>query len=252
MYLLWTKSFVRELLLPPGGLLLLAFLGLLLLSRHARLGRALLLIALLSLWLLATPVFAHVLRRLAEHYPALDLNQLGGAQAIVILGGGGQRALAPEYGEPAANAVLLERLAYGAYVARRTGLPILVSGNGIEAIAMRQTLRRNFDLEPRWLDAQSYDTFENARDSVALLKHEGIERIVLVTSATHMWRAVHEFIAAGVAVLPAPEGMIESRHSGVLQYVPSADGLTQSYEASYELVGEPVRMLLAASHLRRQ
>ncbi len=74
------------------------------------------------------------------------------AQAIVILGGGGQRALAPEYGGPSAGPELMDKLAYGAYLSRRTGLPILVTGFGIEAEAMRATLRENFDIQPRWVD----------------------------------------------------------------------------------------------------
>jgi uncharacterized SAM-binding protein YcdF (DUF218 family) len=224
----------------------------LLLTRRPRLGRALLLISLGSLWLLSTPVIAQVITRLAEHYPPLDLNRLGGAQAIVILGGGGQRDFAPEYGEAAAQPELLEKLAYGSYLARRTGLPILVTGNGIEAIAMRQTLRRNFDLDPRWVDDQAYDTFENARNSVALLRSDGIDRVLLLTRATHMWRSVHEFTAAGIEVVPAPVAVTDLRPLGALMYLPSAYGLLRSYEACYELIGEPVRVLLAASHLRRQ
>lgn len=252
MFLLQFKTFLRVLLLPPAGPLLLAIMGLLLLQRRARLARALLALGLGSLWLLATPVIAEAITRLAEHYPPLDLSQLGGAQAIVILGGGGQRAWAPEYGGAAAAPELLEKLAYGAFIARRTGLPILVTGFGVDAAAMRATLRRNFDLDPRWVDDQAYDTFENARNAVRLLKRDGVDRVILLTRATHMWRSVHEFTSAGLEVLPAPVGILTERYLGALAYVPSADGLLRSYEATYELVGEPVRMFLAASHLRRQ
>jgi len=174
------------------------------------------------------------------------------AQAIVILGGGGQRAFAPEYGGPAAEPVLLERLGYGAFVARHTGLPILVTGFQIEARAMRDTLHRNFDIDPRWIDDQAYDTFENARNSVRLLKADGIGRIVLVTSATHMWRSVHEFTASGIEVIPAPVGILSERDPGISHYLPNADALRRSYAATYELFGEPVRAFLAASRLRRQ
>jgi uncharacterized SAM-binding protein YcdF (DUF218 family) len=252
MLLLHLKTLLKELLLPPSGLLLLAIAGLLLLRRYPRLARALLTLSVASLWLLATPVIAEAITRLAERSPALDLNQLDGAQAIVILGGGGQRGFAPEYGGPAVDSRLFEKLGYGAFLARRTGLPILITGFGIEATAMRATLRRNFDLDPRWVDDQAYDTFENARNAVALLKREDINRIILVTRATHMWRSVQEFRAAGVEVLPAPVGLFSQRFLGVLQFVPSADALLRSYEASYELLGEPFRLFLSATHLRRQ
>jgi uncharacterized SAM-binding protein YcdF (DUF218 family) len=117
---------------------------------------------------------------------------------------------------------------------------------------MRDTLHRNFDIDPRWIDDQAYDTFENARNSVRLLKADGIGRIVLVTSATHMWRSVHEFTASGIEVIPAPVGILSERDPGISHYLPNADALRRSYAATYELFGEPVRAFLAASRLRRQ
>jgi uncharacterized SAM-binding protein YcdF (DUF218 family) len=253
MLLLYLKTILRQLLLPPAGPLLLAIAGLLLLPRRPRVARCLLWIGLASLWLLATPVVAGAITRLAQHFPALQLDHLDGAQAIVILGGGDQRAWAPEYGGPAASAGLLEKLSYGAYLARRTGLPILVTGYGIEAQAMRATLQRNFDITPRWIDAQAFDTFENARNAAAMLKRDGIERIILLTSATHMLRSLHEFTATGLRVMPAPVGTrVYQPPEYAWEFVPSANALWLSYEACYELLGEPVRWLLETLHVRRQ
>ena len=97
------RTLLKNLILPPAGPLLLAIIGALLLRRRARLARLLLALGLGSLWLLSLPVVADALTRLSEHYPPLDLAQPTQAQAIVILGGGGQRAYAPEYGGPAAE-----------------------------------------------------------------------------------------------------------------------------------------------------
>jgi uncharacterized SAM-binding protein YcdF (DUF218 family) len=252
LWLLRLKTVLRLLVLPPAGPLLLALIGLLLLPRRPRLARGLLALGLGLLWLLSMPVIADAITRLAEHYPALDPSQTDGAQAIVILGGGGQRDLAPEYGGPAAEPEELERLAYGAFLARRTALPVLVTGFGGEAVAMRATLRRNFDLDPRWVDEQSYDTFQNAHNTARILKPEGIHRVILVTRATHMRRSVHEVTAAGLEVIPAPFGILAPRDVGVLNYVPNVTALGRSYAACYELLGEPVRVVLAATHLRRQ
>lgn len=252
MLLLYLKTIFRQLVLPPAGPLLLAIAGLLLLQRRPRLGRTLVAIGLGSLWLLATPVIAGAITRLAEHYPALDLARLDGAQAIVILGGGGARTWAPEYRGPAASAELLEKLSYGAYLARHTGLPILVTGYGIEADAMRATLRQNFDLTPRWIDAQAFDTYENARNAAAMLKRDRIERIILLTRATHMRRSVNEFSATGLAVVPAPIGIHTHEPTHAWDFIPSTEGLRMSYEVFYELVGEPMRWLFATLNLRRQ
>jgi uncharacterized SAM-binding protein YcdF (DUF218 family) len=250
--LLLLKALLRNLILPPAGPVLLATLGVFLIKRRPVWARTCLILGLGSLWLLSTPVVSDALTGLAERYPPLDLRRATGAQAIVILGGGGQITFAPEYGGPSAEPLLLAKLSYGVFVARKTGLPILITGSPIEASAMRDTLLRNFDIDARWVDDQAHDTFENARNSVRLLKTDGINRIVLVTRATHMWRAVHEFTAAGVEVVPAPIGILSQRGHGIVQYVPNPDALLHSHAAIYELLGEPVRIFFAASHLRQQ
>ena len=214
--------------------------------------RTCLILGLGSLWLLSTPVVSDALSGLAEHYPPLDLRSVTGAQAIVILGGGGQRAFAPEYGGPAAEPGLLERLTYGAYLTRKTGLPILVTGFRIEASAMQDTLLRNFGITPRWVDDSAYDTFENARNAARILRADGIHRIVLVTAATHLWRALHEFTAAGVDVVAAPVGALAERDPGIWRVVPNTSALLRACAAINELLGESAREFLAASHLRRQ
>jgi uncharacterized SAM-binding protein YcdF (DUF218 family) len=251
MLVLQLKTLLKDLFLPPAGPMLLAMVGVFLMERRAALGRTCLIVGLGSLWLLSTPLVSDALTRWAEHYPPLDLRRPTGAQAIVILGGGGQRAFAPEYGGPAAEPGLLERLDYGAFVARKTGLPILITGARVEAGAMRDTLQRNFGMDARWIDDQAYDTFDNARNSARLLRADGVNRIVLVTRATHMWRAAHEFTAAGVDVVPAPVGVLSKREFNLWRYEPSADALLRSSTAANELLGEPVRLFLAASHLRR-
>lgn len=252
IFLLRLKTVLKGLILPPAGPLLVAALGLLLLKRRPLLARALLIVGLGSLWLLSTPIVSDVLTGLAEHYPPLDWHLAAEAQAIVILGGGGQRTFAPEYAGPAAEPVLLERLNYGAYVARKTGLPILITGFRIEASAMQATLQRNFTLEPRWVDDQSYDTFQNASNSARLLRADGVHRIVLVTQATHMWRAAREFSDAGMEVVAAPVGILAARDTDIRRYLPGPDTLSRSSAAINELLGEPLRAFFAATHLRRQ
>jgi uncharacterized SAM-binding protein YcdF (DUF218 family) len=246
------KSLLKHLLLLPTGPLLLAVIGILLLKRRPVLARTCLILGIGSLWLLSTPIVSDALIGLAEHYPSVDLQRAAAAQAVVILGGGGQRAFAPEYAGPAAEPMLLERLNYGAFIAHKTGLPVLVTGYRIEAIAMHDTLQRNFGIDARWVDNQAYDTFENARNSARLLKADGIHRIVLVTHGTHMRRSVHEFTDSGLEVIPAPVGMLAEREIGVWRFVPDLEALQRSHGATYELLGEPLRQFLAATHLRRQ
>jgi hypothetical protein len=61
---------------------------------------------------------------------------------------------------------------------------------------------------------------------------------------------VHEFTAAGLEVVPAPMGMSAPREPELFRYLPEAEALRRSCIALNELMGEPVRWLLAATHLR--
>lgn len=244
------RILLRTLILPPGCLLILGFVGLLLARRYRRLGTALAALSLVGLWLLSTPVVADGLERMADRYPALDLSHPLDAQAIVILGGGGYRKYAPEYGGPAPEYAMYDRLAYGAYVARHTGLPVLVTGNGMEAVTMQVSLARDFGVQPKWVDEGAEDTYDNAHDSARILRAAGITHVVLVTSDTQLWRAAHEFEAAGLSIVPAPAGVWAPREIGTVRFVPTATGLLRSYTAVYELMGEGMRDLLVATHLR--
>ncbi len=248
------KTILRILILPPAAPLLLVFAGVLWRGRAPRLGLALIGTGAGALWLLSTLAVAMPLERLAERYPALDPArvQTTRAQAIVILGGGGQRSFAPEYGGPEADPYLLERLAYGAWLARRTSLPVLVTGYRIEAVAMRDTLARNFQIHARWVDDRAYDTFENARNSAGILRAAGVERILLVSSAAHLWRAAHEFSAAGLEVTAAPVHVWAPVDWTVFDFLPSSRALVRSNFALHELLGDPVRRFFAWSGLRRQ
>lgn len=250
-WLLPLKTIFKHFILPPGGLVLLGLLGLVLLKGRPALARVCLIASIGFLWLLSTPVISDALNSWVEHYPALDLRTAVGAQAIVILGGGGQREFAPEYSGPAAEPYSLERLAYGAYLAKKTGLPVLVTGFGVEASAMHDTLQRNFAVEARWVDDKARDTFQNAQDTARLLGADGVRKIILVTHASHLGRAAHEYTAAGFTVIPAPVGMLAARESRLLGNLPDAEALLRSQMAIYEMLGDPVRAFLTATHLRR-
>jgi uncharacterized SAM-binding protein YcdF (DUF218 family) len=253
---LW-KLFLKTLVLPPAGPLILAIVGLAMSARQRlrRTGITLCVLGIALLWLLATPFIADTLVRSAERYPPLDLARPIDAQALVILGAG-VRLNAPEYGRSAPGASTLERLVYGARVAHVTNLPMLVSGSHGEAAAMTTSLERDLGITPKWIENHSRDTHQNARMSAAILVPLGIRRIVLVTSSAHMARSVSEFEAAGLEVVPAPAAMWTRRDAGVLLWVPNSDALVRSQRALYEGLGRMVQgarpALTALGMLRRE
>ena len=232
------RQILKNLILPPTGPLLVAIAGLALTvaTRMRRTGAVLCVIGIATLWALATPVLADRLVRAAERYPPLDLRRPVAAQAVVILAGG-VRVDAPEYGSSAPGATTLERLTYGARVARATGLPVLVSGGRYEAQSMQEFLERDFGITPKWVESHSHDTHENALLSAAMLARDGVQRVVLVTSAAHMARARLEFSDAGIASVPAPAALWTRREYGLLAFVPNPDALVRSQRALYEALG---------------
>lgn len=244
------KAALRSLLLPPASSLLIILIGWLLIRRYKRTGVSLVVIGILSIWLLSTGVVSGWLWQVAESAPAFNVAVPTDAQAIVIIGGGGIRTWAPEYQGPAPEPLLLDRIGYGAFLSRATGLPLLISGAPEEVIVMRAALERNFGLKPTWVEGESRDTYQNARLSSNILKPAGVTRIILVTMATHMRRAAGEFREAGFTVTPAPTGVKGVRRLTIAALIPSSASLDHSSAAIYELLGEPARRIQAALGIR--
>jgi uncharacterized SAM-binding protein YcdF (DUF218 family) len=260
MHLYMFKAMAREALLPPMGLLVLSVIGVVLLAlRHRRSGWTCLGAGLSLMWLLSMPIVADTLTLLVQTYPAFNPATRTTAQAIVILGGAGQRDPAAEYGgQPATELELLDRLNYGAWLSRRTHLPILVTSDPMNVRAMAVTLRRDFQTPPHWIESDSHDTYENARNSARMLRADHVKSILLVTSTTHMLRSVREFTATGLAVTAAPDQVLirneETSYEPypLFRYMPSAEGMMRSNRAVYELLGERVREVFVLLNLRRQ
>jgi uncharacterized SAM-binding protein YcdF (DUF218 family) len=238
---------LRNLVLPPAAPLLLSAAGLLLVRDRPVAGRTIAWCGVALLWLLSISAVAGGLLRIAQKYPALDLARPTGAAAIVILGAGAFEQ-EPEYAADAPDGDTLARIAYGAYVAQSTGLPVLVSGASTDsstsvASVMERFLQRDFHCPVRWVEERSFDTHENALFSAAILRPAGVQRVILVTSATHMARSVQEFEAAGLQVVPAPTAFMAHGRLGVLSFVPNIQALHHSRDALYELFGRAVLWL---------
>lgn len=247
MDLLLIKRLLGELAVPPAGPLLLVFLGWLIGRRRPRLGGFLATTGIVALWLLSTPIIADRLARSVEDYPPLDLSQPIPAQAIVILAGG-TRHQAPEYGEDAPTLSTLQRMAYGARVARATHLPVAVSGGVVlsgdpEALVMKRFLERDLATPVAWAETESRDTHENAEFTARLLQPLGIHSIILVTTGSHMRRSMLEFQAAGFDPVPAPAGMLTQDEDGFWVLVPKMQALSRSQLALHEIIGRAVMKL---------
>jgi uncharacterized SAM-binding protein YcdF (DUF218 family) len=246
------KKVLAALVLPPAGPLLVALIGLVLLRRRPAWGRTLAWLGVLSLLALSLPIVSHALVRFVDRGVALDLARAGESQAIVILGGGIRRA-APEYGGDTLGRLTLERVRYGAWLARKTKLPVLVTGGTVyggaaEAVLMKEALETEFGVPVAWTEALSRNTEGNARNSAAVLLPAGIRRVLLVGHGFDMRRAVAEFASAGLHATAAPT-VIAAESPGLehpVEWLPNMSALHTSYYALYELLADAVRRVREA------
>jgi uncharacterized SAM-binding protein YcdF (DUF218 family) len=87
-------------------------------------------------------------------------------------------------------------------------------------------------------ESRSTTTHTNAVYTAQLCRERGIDRIVLVTSAWHMRRALATFRATGLTVVPAP-----ADHQGfhdpftLLSVLPDAEALRDTTRAVHEVLG---------------
>ncbi len=239
---MFSTKFLAQWLMPPLNFLVVATIGFWLLNRRSRLGKWILGVSLALLWIFSMNVVGGSLLALLERNAHTPVDQMREGQAIVVLGGGVYFG-STEYGGDTAGSTSLERIRYAALVARKTNLPVLVSGGpgwagGVPiSTLMKKALETEFSVPVKWNETQSRNTRENALFSAKMLEPDGVRVIVLVTHGWHMARARHLFENAGLKVIPAGtafRGNVSYMWRGLL---PSLGGLNASAGFFYETLG---------------
>lgn len=201
------------LLVYPLGLACLLLVAVIVLRDRPVWQTRLVVMALLVIWLGGNRIVSMALQRsLESRHPPLD--ESVSADAIVVLGGGTREGAAPRPSSEVGEAG--DRVIYAARLYHDGGAPLIVvsgshapySNPGQQPGA--EVMRGFLDLlgvpdEAILMEMQSQNTYENAVETVSLLRDRGIEHVVLVTSATHMPRSYAIFRQfAELTVTPAP------------------------------------------------
>ena len=88
------------------------------------------------------------------------------------------------------------------------------------------------------VEDSSRNTFENAQFSSKLLAEDGYDEIVLVTTASHLPRAVRCFEATGLKVTASGcEYQAAKFNWAVVSFLPSPDGAAAVHRAFHEWIG---------------
>ncbi len=232
-------------LYPLNQSMLLGVLALVCVTFHLRRAALLFLgLGLGWLYLCSTSLFAEFLMSTLEaDYPPKALSVIPEADAIVLLGGATRGDVhlgtLPDINQHA------DRLLYATtlYKAGKAPLVLLTGGSEPdsrpEAQLMKEVLTvMGVPARVMLLENLSRNTNDNARYSAVLLNNKGVKRILLVTSAFHMRRAVPLFQRQGFEVTPAPTDFQRLVGSRVLPgWLPAVDDLARTTIALREHVG---------------
>jgi uncharacterized SAM-binding protein YcdF (DUF218 family) len=223
-------------------------------------------LALALLWLGGNRMVAMPLSRSLEwrYLPDSTLSSSGlQADVIVVLGGGTRAHAFPrpstelnEAGDRLLYAAQLYQQGVASRILVAGGKPALLGPATVSGAESMADIFRIIGIprEALWLEAASRNTYENAVGTEAILKKEGVESVILVTSAMHMPRAYGLFAKTDLEVIPAPTDFQVTQEDWayytqpdlVLQLfnlLPSADNLALTTRALKEYVGMGVYRL---------
>lgn len=258
------SQLVGALVSPIGVALLLGLLALLvaLLGRRRRVTLAHLfdhagpapglawwlgLLAVGWLWAWSTPLASEALRSHLENQAGpRALQDVAPAQVMVVLGGSTRGPRPPLRPEPdltsAADRLWHAARLYHAGKAERVVLAggTVSQGDGSEAQAMQKFLQdMRVPASAMEQENQSHNTASNAQNVAQRLRAQGVDTVLLVTSALHMPRARSWFEHHGLTVRPAPADFeVVPMPMSWLRLLPSTEALHGSARAFKELVGQ--------------
>lgn len=253
--MLFLEKFLPLFVYPLGFALILLVLSLIM-RQNSKAETFFFVLAIMILWLSSTRYMALTLVRSLE-WRYRPLPEIPAADVIVVLGGGTE---SPQYPRPMVEINAAgDRVIYAAELYKQgKGSFILVSGGNIPELDARTTTPAEdmsqlltmlgVPQDVIWLQPYSANTEQDAEYSSRLLKASGITRVILVTSAIHMPRAVELFTAYGMDVTPAPVDYTVTQQvwddlwggswqEMLISAMPNASSLSQTTNAMKEYIG---------------
>lgn len=230
--ILFLKKLLSSLILPPSSFIIL-FLIVALLSRR-KIASLIAFFGAFSLYMISVePVKDALYRPLENAYP---VPQEVKGDVLVVLGGGA-------YSTGVLKEDSMKRLLTAFILHKKYGLPIVLSGGSPigslpEAEIMKELLEElGVDKKNIITEVKSRDTLENALYLKEISKKHGFKKVILITSAYHMPRAVEAYKKVGIEVLPYPTDFKQDKRYNLYSFLPRAGVLNDSYKALREYLG---------------
>ncbi len=203
-----------------------------------RLGRVLVVGSLVFFWILSCGLTTRLIGVPLEgdEAPLVDTLELGGCDAVVLLGGGMGAHEACGRAEMFSAADRVWEAARQWKAHDNGNLKLTLSGGGVELSTVPLLKDLGVDEKALVFFPEARNTEEEAR----MIAAAGLKRVHLVTSAWHMPRARMLFERAGLEVIPAPTDY-EMHYCAELplqckDFFPSADALWRNSVAVKEWV----------------
>lgn len=246
---IFLSKFIPLFLYPVGLVfMLLLAVSLLLFTGRQRAAWMLMLAIVLLVFAAGNDRTAYALiRGLENEYPPMSVEDTPEADVIVVLGGGlglpHPPRLYPDLNNNSDRLLHALRL----YRAGKADHILLTGGNVFPQPGLESEAYYARGVLELWgipetavvMETESRNTLQNADYSARILNKRGWTKVLLVTSASHMHRAVMAFHHAGVDVIPVPVDYlaVDSAAPEALAWIPNVGALAGTTYALHEYLG---------------
>jgi uncharacterized SAM-binding protein YcdF (DUF218 family) len=227
------------------SLWLLLVAGLLVILRRRFAATLSLFLAIVVLMIASSPLSLILYRQHERNYLPVPIAQSPIVGAIVVLGGDIGLPLTPRINSEIGGNRALH--AFRLFTANRSKLIIISGGNVFPQNGIEPEAYYTSELLKEWgipseailIEGRSRNTYENAIETKKLLQARQIDKILLVTSAFHMPRALATFRTAEINAIPSPSSysIVNYSRPRILEWIPSLGNLGRMQAVIHEKLG---------------
>ena len=202
-------------------------------------------LATLVLTVFSSPLSLALYRQHERIYLPVPIAQSPIVGAIVVLGGDIGLPLTPRISSQIGGNRALH--AFRLFTARKSKLIIISGGNVFPQGGVEPEAYYTSELLKEWgipseavlIEGRSRNTHENAIETKKLLKARQIDKILLITSAFHMPRALATFRTVGIDAIPSPSSysIVNYDRPQILDWIPSIRNLGRIQGVIHEKLG---------------